>query len=872
MKTDWRRKLNILFMIAVLFLGVTLPVKSMAYYRPDTTIPNTVSAYNGNITMSIDYGFDHYAKYGRYMNVSAVITNVGDVFKGRLQIITPKAEKAVAYRTEVSVPSQTAKKITLSIPLSDDSGLLQVKLIDENQNTIVETNNKIIIGNSSNQAYIGILTENKENLEYLNSYATKAFYLDESNLPSDYLDLDILDVIIIDQYDTNKLSDKQLAAIKNWVNRGGSLVIGTGEYYEMTLAKINDTYSIITKEKYELKEIRLHINQTNIDNIKKHIMDYAEERKLMLEVIKSRNEELQSNGKNPIETDSITPKQWEEDSISKLKHDIQKKNVIDVILKDGITESTLEGNRLVQTRPMGRGMIQLFSYDLGFSSEKKSLGASTLITILDDFSNYKREQLQEEYYGAYSDYEIYSSMSYTDTKDIPNVSSYIIILLIYILLIGPASFIILKKFDKRSYTWIVVPTLAIIFTVVVYIFGSDTRISRPYAGYVNILTYQEDDTVENVVYFGLTAPNNQNYKVDIDNGYSIKELTNNDFNYYMSNIASDEDTDTDNYMTAINYGIDKTVLEINKNPAFSPIYYQTRHIDTTDNKLTYKLKYTADKITGTITNNFDFDLSGAILVCDGYLIQIGTIERGKTITINDKKSLFLTSRDIFYNNEIINAAAGAEEKSVNHTPEVDRKLNTLYYLGENKLLNDWDSNYIVAFIDKDSADAKAMSTDNLIEELSLKADCYGMKVAMFPIAPDYTKADQEFVPSIDSYMKITESLYDSYYSFRYLFSDNQTAEYHFPENDHITSFQYLTERNQNFESEHHKSFKGKIYFLNVKTGNYDEVFRSGVGSEVTDLSNYLTEQNVLTVRYHTDLSLQSYQMFLPYISYWKEAE
>jgi hypothetical protein len=408
--------------------------------------------------------------------------------------------------------------------------------------------------------------------------------------------------------------------------------------------------------------------------------------------------------------------------------------------------------------------------------------------------------------------------------------------------------------------------------VVVYIFGSDTRISRPYAGYVNILTYQEDDTVENVTYFGLTAPNNKNYKVDIDNGYSIKELNNSDFNYYMSNITPDKDTNADNYMTAINYGIDKTILEINKNPAFSPIYYQTRHIDTTENNLTYELKYTADKITGTITNNLDYDLSGAILVCDGYLIQIGTIEHGKTITVNDKKSLFLTSRDIFYNNDIINASAGVEGEAVKHTPEEDRKLNTLYYLGENKLLNDWDSNYIVAFVDEDSTDAESMSTDNLIEELSLKADCYGMKVAMFPIKPDYIEADQEFVPSIDSYMKITQSLYDSYNSYRYLFSDNQTAEYHFPENDHITSFQYLTERNQNFESEHHKSFRGKIYFLNIKTGNYDEVFRSGVGGEVTDLSNYLTEQNVLTVRYNTDLSLQSYQMFLPYISYWKEAE
>ena len=275
-------------------------------------------------------------------------------------------------------------------------------------------------------------------------------------------------------------------------------------------------------------------------------------------------------------------------------------------------------------------------------------------------------------------------------------------------------------------------------------------------------------------------------------------------------------------------------------------------------------------MTGTITNNFDYDLTDAILVCDGHLVQIGTLEQGQTISVEEKKSLFLTTRDIFYNNDIIQDVIGANSVDSSNSPEINRKLSILYYLGENRILNIGDGNFLIAFPKTEGLQGQELPVGPLIDDLSMETDCYGMSIAMFPVEPDYKQGNLVLVPSIDSYIMTKEILYDSYYSPRYLTAMNKTVEYHFPGDDRIVSFQYLPDRNPSFESQYQQNFEGNIYFKNINTGDFDEVFKAGVGSSVTNLSNYLTEENVLTVRFSSDLSLQAYQMLLPYISYYKE--
>lgn len=194
----------------------------------------------------------------------------------------------------------------------------------------------------------------------------------------------------------------------------------------------------------------------------------------------------------------------------------------------------------------------------------------------------------------------------------------------------------------------------------------------------------------------------------------------------------------------------------------------------------------------------------------------------------------------------------------------------MYYLTENNLLNSQHSSCIIGFVN--NAATGADSQQDLLNKLAGKMEAYGTTAVKLPVEIDYTAGNKVFVPSIDPYVIVSEGYYDKYYQSRYLNNDSMTIKYHLPDNDHVVSFEYLSKRNQDSSSDYLSAFDGSIYFLNINTGNFDEVFRAGAGSSVTDINNYLTDQNTITVRYSTKMSLKGYQMVLPYISYWKEAD
>lgn len=889
-KTHGRKGHIIVTIMILLVLGIIIGLYSgvigkMLYSEQYLSTASVLNAYsysepaektivNGDdIRMTIDYGYDGYAKYGRYMNVRATITGKEKEFRGWLQVIVPKAEKNVRYRKEVYITPGTTEIIDLAIPVIDDTGLIQVELRNDKDATVVEHLSRIKVGNYDKQAYIGVLTDDREGLAYLDTLASKVFYLDESKMMNDYLGLDLLDVIVINNFDTSRLDNKKLEALEKWVMNGGSLVVGTGEHVDKTLAKLGDLLGIKSTGTFQRDNITFGMNKKTLEELKQDILDYEQSRKILQENIKNRNDMLKSYGSPLIELNPEFSDNWAKEINKKLQIVSLNKTIAEVELKGSSTIVVENKKHLMDIRSLGHGNIQLFSFDMGIEPEANSFGIAVLVKIAKNLTQTKQNQLEQEYYGSYVNYGIYNSMSYTDTENIPKTGRYIFIIVIYILIVGPITFFVLKKLDKRSLTWIAVPILAIVFTFVVYIFGGDTRISEPYLGYVELLNYREDDTVNEEVYFALTAPSNHKYQIELDNKYQISELRNSTQNYYMFNLQPENEFYLNKYITSIDYGLDNTILEVNDNPAFAPVYFYSENTFAMENKLNTDIHYVGDVIYGKLTNDFDFDITNSMLVSDGFVISLGTLTPGETINITDKEYVYYLSREELYGNDnIVNRIAGSNGKPEDNTAEVNRKSNLLYYLTENTEIAGQNNSFLIGFIQEHkNTSFMNFNHGNLLNDLIGKMDSYGIKVVIIPVAVNYSKDAKVFVPTIKNYTVSAKGYLDKYSNMNYLISDNTTIEYQFPDDDTIISFEYLSSRNKNIEMDYLDNYSGTISFLNINTGDYDEVLKFGVGSRVTNVSDYLTEQNTLTIRYNADLSLKGYQMLLPDISYWKEA-
>ncbi|GEM_PF-1278955 len=824
---------------------------------------------DSNLNMTVDYGYDKYVKYGRYMNVTASITNNGKDFKGWFQVIVPKTQNNVLYRTEVTVASRSSSEISIVVPIMDDTGFMQVKLVDKDGDTILEKKYELKIGNYEKLAYVGILSEEKEKLDYIESFGTRIFYLDESTLSGDYRALDLLDIIIINHFDTSRLKDEQINAIQRWVMDGGTLVIGTGEYSEGTLAKLGGVYSIKDGEGGVTDDLNFGMDRESLQELKQDMIDYEEERKIFLEMLKGRNEMLKAYGNNTIPINNTVFQRWTKTEIEQLQPEVINKYISDVTMKSSSVIVSEGSHKLMQAAVSGLGKVQLFSFDLGLGENNRTAGLAILNEIRKNISNSGQTRLDEEYYGLYTNYGIYNSMSYTDAKNIPKVGRYIIILSIYICIIGPFTFILLKRLDKRSLTWAAVPVTAVLFTLLVYFIGSDTRIKEPYVGYVKLLDFQEGGKVNEEFYFSLTAPNNHNYSVPVEGNYNIVELRNSGDNSYLYDYKKEKKAYYDNYITTINYGVQDTVLKVKDNPAFSPVYYQFEDTYDMEAGLTSDIHYVGEKIYGTVTNGFNFDLTNAMLTSDGYVINLGEIKKGETVSLEGKDTIFMTTRDELYGTDIINKIAGGTGDLKDNTVQINRLTNVLYNLTENNLIKDQHGSCIIGFVEELSGNWE--NRQSLFSELIGNMKAYGTTVLKLPVEVDYISENKVFVPSIDPYIML-DGYYDKYYESRYLGSESMTVKYHLPDGDKILSFEYLSSRNQGSSSEYVSSFDGSIHFLNVKTGKYEKVFKEGPGSSTGNADNYLTEQNTITVRYSTEMSLKGYQMMLPYISYWKEAD
>lgn len=100
--------------------------------------------------------------------------------------------------------------------------------------------------------------------------------------------------------------------------------------------------------------------------------------------------------------------------------------------------------------------------------------------------------------GDYSGYywNVQTILNYDIASKLPPVTIYFVILLIYILCIGPAVYMILKKRDKREYMWLWIPCLAVLFSVIVYKAGSSVRYAEPFIRYYSVVDITEEANIE----------------------------------------------------------------------------------------------------------------------------------------------------------------------------------------------------------------------------------------------------------------------------------------------------------------------------------------------------------------------------------------
>ncbi len=550
------------------------------------------------VKISMQIGFDKFYKIGFTTPIHFEIENDLRDINGELQIEIPGQNNSITvYAMNVSLPKGSVKKFLMNVPMTAFNTKLKVNLAEGKD--IVSTKTFRVDPGSSGETYvIGILSDDYDSIRYinkltvknLNRFSTKNVRLDEDSFPEDINTLKTFNIIIINDFDTSKLSKAQYDALKKWVTGGGVLVIGTGPSQHKTLAAFKDDF--ITGEIGEIGEFTtssLH----------------------------------EMAGSKTVETMLL--------SVS----DISMEKGLPVI-KDGDTI-------LLQKIEKGRGVVGVASFDFGMEPVSTWIGNSAFAdnAIAAMLPQYYFSQMMEKGIMAHDNtYAIENALKNIPELPLPKTSRMVFLYILYILLAAPISYFVLKRMDRREYMWITVPVLSIVFSAVVYISGVGTRITEPVTNVISIVDIDDSGTIMPRTYAGVFIPNKSSIRVEAGEDTDIRPLRYGNINY-RGPISSDVSMGIVDSKVILS---PKTVLEFYGSGVWSMKTLAMERDEILTGKVTSNLNYARGAFTGTIENNSGFDLEECYIITANQYADIGPLKNGEAKQIEVKPSSYFGQR------------------------------------------------------------------------------------------------------------------------------------------------------------------------------------------------------------------------------------
>lgn len=597
----------------------------------------------GDIKINAEIGYEGFYKLSSVVPIRIEVENNLRDINGELQVeVINGSNNLTLYAMKVSLPKGTTKQFVINAPIIKFNANLKINIV-EGRKKIISKITKVTSSLSSDAFVIGMLSDDYESIRYINTIpinqnsSTKTFtiHLDENIFPEELEALNMFNIIMINNYDTSKLGSKQYETLKNWVSEGGLLLIGTGPSYNKSLAMFEDDF--LSGDISDIKSVSTSSLYTIMEN---------------------------SNSDESLEI-----------------------SILDIKLNNSTTLISEGEYSILQRIDKNRGVVAVASFDFGLEPlanwvGNKSFGESLLKSVLP--VTYFNEFDKKDLSFRQPRYSINNTLRNIPELPQPSTKNMVLIFIVYILLIAPISYIVLKKIDKRELLWVTIPVFAIIFSIIIYVSGVGTRITQPLVNIISVINIDKNGNMLSDTYAGVFTPTKNNIRLEADEDVSIKLL------------------DEVNRAT-IYGGVDNKQRKVTSKVILSPKpvieFFDVGLWGMKSVILEKKVKehgnvisdllYFNDKLTGIITNESGFDLEDCYIITSNQYVRLENIKNGETIKIdNDIKEHYGNIYDltnIIYKDNLTTSHSRQTEKEIQEFRKNSQKKQVFenYYWNEN---------------------------------------------------------------------------------------------------------------------------------------------------------------------------------------------
>ncbi|MEK5230919.1 hypothetical protein MHB42_04030 [Lysinibacillus sp. FSL K6-0232] len=223
-----------------------------------------------------------------------------------------------------------------------------------------------------------------------------------------------------------------------------------------------------------------------------------------------------------------------------------------------------------------------------------------------------------------------------------SVSYMLIVIILYILIIGPVLYIVLKKMDKREHAWWIIPSLSIVISIALFIIGAKDRIVQPQVQQTAFYKVNEDSSVNGYYLASILTNRSGNFVVQADQQTTaVATRKSIDMTGNMSSLQDHS------YIKEHANGSTLTLRDLSY---WSVQSFGGKTSAQNIGKMDIDITLKNNKLTGTVKNNFPFTLKDVTLISGTKEVNLGDIQANDTLQVNKEfKTTILQSPATFNN-------------------------------------------------------------------------------------------------------------------------------------------------------------------------------------------------------------------------------
>lgn len=599
-------------------LGLIFSVLLWAVFMlPTVSMAADKSVYR--VGVAVQPGLGGLYKVGLPTGLEITIANRGDGFKGLL-VVEPDKDSvrrkgsvaAAKFQKSVEVPAGGVIKTSMMVPGDMINMNAAVVLLADGAPVAAGP----IQGTAVNGGLIALSLGEKPLRGGVAAWLDNTFggqttvkYLAPSHLPQDPLELGMVDVIIVDEQSVSQLSQRQVKLLKDWVYQGGMTIISGGAG---------------TRDGGPLSELS-------------PVM--AEEQK----VISADLGGLQvAQGNMTITTGRL------------LRGEVLTK---------------VNGVALVASRSFGKGRV-IYS---GVSLENIASGSAAIWPIIfgqgNDLKGFDLRKGQElKYIGNDVLGNVAAYLPQLQTPPVPRV---VAAWAVYILVVGPVLYLVLKRYDRRDWLWWLIPTCALVTTGVVYFMSPAQRINAPISQTLAVIDIMDEDSAWVNATAAFISPYGGTLNVQGAKGSMVWPSN----NYSNPSQKAPIIQYDDRYAPRLSYpDVEYWSMRLARATAIKEDF----------GSIGGKLILENGRIKGKLENHTQLDLRDCRIIIGGKSIAVEKIPAGGTVEINESLSLSKWGGSLgpndFRNELVPPQKPGQEELYVRERQMIDTVLQSSVYM------------------------------------------------------------------------------------------------------------------------------------------------------------------------------------------------